>query len=134
VAEWEEWLGGLTLPVDTSNQLVCPVGQADCHSCPDHIMSQDVQWTPSHPINAPQWPHRICFGLSWLESGSKKLFVKADMLIYSSTVCTVLECGYYIKQLNGFQFLCIHGGFSQIQSHITIHSNTIHNIMLIHIW
>jgi len=31
-----ERVGGLTVPVDTVNQVVCTVGQTDGHSSPDH--------------------------------------------------------------------------------------------------
>jgi len=37
-------VGELTLLVDTADQVVCPVGQTDGHSSPEHTMSQtDVQ-------------------------------------------------------------------------------------------
>jgi len=31
-------VGGLMMPVDTGNQVVCTVGQTDGHSSPDHTM------------------------------------------------------------------------------------------------
>jgi len=41
----EGWVGGLMMPVDTANQVVCTVGQTDSHSNPDHTTSRaDVQW------------------------------------------------------------------------------------------
>jgi len=42
--------------------------------------------TTGYPINAPQWPHRICDGPAWLDRVSKKLSVKADLLISSNYV------------------------------------------------
>jgi len=47
-------VGGLMMPVDTGDQVICTVGQTDGHSSPDYTMScADVHWTPSYPINAP---------------------------------------------------------------------------------
>jgi len=46
--EWRGWLGVLTLPVDTADQAVCPVGHSDSHSSPDYTMNQaDIQWNIS---------------------------------------------------------------------------------------
>jgi len=42
--------------------------------------------TTGYPINALQWPHRVCIVPAWLDTVSKKLFVKADLLIYSNCV------------------------------------------------
>jgi len=40
-----ERVGGLTMLLVTSDQIVCTVGQTDGHSSPDHTMScADVQW------------------------------------------------------------------------------------------
>jgi len=37
-------VGGLTMPVDTGDQVVCTVGQTDGHSSPDHTMCRaDIQ-------------------------------------------------------------------------------------------
>jgi len=41
--------------------------------------------TAGYPINAPQWPHRVCVGPAWLDRISKKPSVKAD-LIYSNCI------------------------------------------------
>jgi len=42
---WKGRVGGLTMLSDTSNQVVCTVGQTDGHSIPDHTTSHtDVQW------------------------------------------------------------------------------------------
>jgi len=41
--------------------------------------------TTGYPINAPQWPHRVCADPAWLYRVSKKLSVKAD-LIYGKCV------------------------------------------------
>jgi len=55
--------------------------------------------TTGHPINTPQWPLRVCIGLTWLDRVGKRLPVKADLLmVIISLVWTVLECGYYNKQ------------------------------------
>jgi len=38
-------VGGLMMPLDTGNQVVCTVGQTDGHSSPYHTTSSaDVQW------------------------------------------------------------------------------------------
>jgi len=43
-------VGGLTLPVDTANQVVCPVRQTDGHGNLDHTTSQaDIQWSNLGP-------------------------------------------------------------------------------------
>jgi len=64
---WRGSVGGLMMPIDTANQVVCTVGQIDGHSGPQpyHELSRQSgieYWTPNYPINAPQCPHRICFG------------------------------------------------------------------------
>jgi len=35
---WRGRVGGLTMPVDTVDQVVCTGGQKDGHSSPDHTM------------------------------------------------------------------------------------------------
>jgi len=43
-------MGGLMMPLDTADQVVCIVGQTDGHSSPDHTTSQaDVQWNRNGP-------------------------------------------------------------------------------------
>jgi len=43
-------VGGLTILVDTANQVVCTVGQTDGHSNPDHTMRKaDVEWNSLGP-------------------------------------------------------------------------------------
>jgi len=38
-------MGGLTMPLDTGNQVVCTVGQTDRHSSLHHTTSHaDLQW------------------------------------------------------------------------------------------
>jgi len=54
--------------------------------------------TTDHPINVPQWPHRVCVGPAWLDRVGKKLSVNEYLLIYNNCVWTVLEFGYYNKQ------------------------------------
>jgi len=96
-------VGGLTMSVDTADQAVCTLG----HSSPDHTTRRaDVEWNSlgpqTTPINAPQWPHRVCVSPAWLDRVSKKPSVKADLLISSNCVTVsghaVLEYGYYNKQ------------------------------------
>jgi len=48
--------------------------------------------TTGYPINAPKWPHRVCVGPAWLDRVSKKLSVKADLLIYSNCVTVPGQC------------------------------------------
>jgi len=48
--------------------------------------------TTGHPINAPQWPHRVCVGPAWLDRVGKKPSVKADLLIYSNCVTVSGQC------------------------------------------
>jgi len=43
-------VGGLMVPVDTANQVVCTVGQTDGHRDPDHTMRRaDVEWNSLGP-------------------------------------------------------------------------------------
>jgi len=49
-------------------------------------------WIPSYPINAPKWPHSVCFGPSWLDRVDKRLSVKVDLIIYSSFVTVSGHC------------------------------------------
>jgi len=52
-----------------------------CHKLCRHTMGQN--WTPSHPINAPQGPHRVPPLLDRVENRPS---VQADQLIYTSFV------------------------------------------------
>jgi len=55
VGGWEEvgrveGVGGLMMPVDTTNQAVCIVGQTDGHSNPDHTTRRaDIEWKSLEP-------------------------------------------------------------------------------------
>jgi len=108
-------VGGLILPVDTPNQVVCLAGQTDDHSSPDHTTSRaDVEWNRIDPQTTLLMPHRVCFGLSLLDRVGKMPSVKEDLLIYSNfaTVC-------YYNNTEWISILCcVHEGFSQIQSHL----------------
>ena len=44
-------------------------------------------------INAPQWPHRLCCSLSWLDSVGKRLSIKVDLAIIRSYVYIVTVSG-----------------------------------------
>jgi len=47
---WRERVGGLTMPVDTADQIVCTVGQTDGHSNPDHATRRaDIEWNSLGP-------------------------------------------------------------------------------------
>jgi len=70
-------VGGLTMPVDTANQVVCTVGQTDGHSSPDHTMRRaDFEWNNlapqatllMHP-SGPTWSVLVLRGLIGLEKG-----------------------------------------------------------------
>jgi len=41
---------------------------------------------------SPQWPHRVCFDLSWLDRVGKKPSVKEDLVIYSYIVTVSGQC------------------------------------------
>jgi len=44
------WMGGLTISVDTGDQVVCTVGQTDSYSSHDHTTScADIQWDRIRP-------------------------------------------------------------------------------------
>jgi len=47
------WRGGggwLMMPVDTTDQVVCTVGQTDGHSNPDHTTGRaDIEWNSVGP-------------------------------------------------------------------------------------
>jgi len=43
-------VGGLTMPSDTGDQVVCTVGQTDAHSSPDHTTRRtDIKWNSFGP-------------------------------------------------------------------------------------
>jgi len=43
-------VGGLTMPSDTGDQVVCTVGQTDGHSSPDYTTRRaDVEWSSLGP-------------------------------------------------------------------------------------
>jgi len=95
-AAYKGWVGRLTMPVDTVNQVVCTVSQTDGHSNPDHTtQSVDIEWNSLGPhatlLMLPSG--RVCDGPAWLDRVSNKPSVKADLLIYS--IChmnCVTEC------------------------------------------
>jgi len=48
--EWRERVGGLMMPVDTTDQVVYTVGQTDGYSSPDHAMRRaNVKWNSLGP-------------------------------------------------------------------------------------
>ena len=54
--EWRRSVGGLTMPSDTGNQVVCTVGQTDSYrySSPDHTTRRaDVTWNSLAPQVTP---------------------------------------------------------------------------------
>jgi len=55
-----------------------------------HTMGQN--WTPSYPINAPQGPHMVYYGPSWLYRVNNRPSVKADLLIYTSLIIVSGQC------------------------------------------
>jgi len=67
VGWWRGWVGELTMPSDTDDQVVFTVGQTDGHSSPDHTMScaevatMEQNLTTSYPINVPQGPHWVYY-------------------------------------------------------------------------
>ena len=82
-------MGELSLPVGTTGQ----VGTQDRETATgalDHTTNKGSHCkqfsTPCCLINTPQWPHRFCCGLSWLEKIGKMPSVKADLAIYSYIV------------------------------------------------
>jgi len=38
---WGGWVGGLMMPLDTGDQVVCTVGQTDGHRSPDHTYHEE---------------------------------------------------------------------------------------------
>jgi len=47
---WRGRVGGLTMPSDTGNQVMCTMGQTDGHSSPHHATScAGVQWDKIGP-------------------------------------------------------------------------------------
>jgi len=69
---WRERVGGLTMPSDTGDQVVCTVDQTDGHSSPDHTMrSVDVEWNSlglqatllMYP-SGPTWSELVLHGLT----------------------------------------------------------------------
>jgi len=95
---WRGRVGGLTIPVDTGDQVVCTVhGPERCSQQPrpyhEENRRQVEQFgTTCHPINAPQWLHRVCDGPAWLDRVSKKPSVKANLLIYINCVKVSRQC------------------------------------------
>jgi len=50
IREWVGRVGGLTMLLDTGDQVVCTVGQTDGHSSPDHTTNHaEVQWDKIGP-------------------------------------------------------------------------------------
>jgi len=69
-------VGGLMVLSDTGNQVVCMAGQTDGHNILDHTTRRarhlvDQFGTSGYPINASQWPHRVCVGPVWLDRVGK---------------------------------------------------------------
>ena len=62
----------------------------------NHRMHWDGHWQQSGPqpilISAPQWPNSTCNAPTQLYRVSKKLSVKADLVIYSHTVDASGQC------------------------------------------
>jgi len=59
----EGWVGGLTMPSDTGNQVVCTAGQTDGHSSPYHTMgSAGIQWDRIGPQATPLMPLKSLTG------------------------------------------------------------------------
>jgi len=61
------WAGGLMMPSDTDDQVLCKVGQTDGHNNPDHAMRRlnaklEQFGNTWHLISTPQWIHRVCDG------------------------------------------------------------------------
>jgi len=79
-------------------------------------------WITCHLIKAPQWPHRVCDGLAWLDRVGKKLSVKANLLICSNCVTVSGQClSVAIITSNKMDFnscVYVYVWFSQIQSHM----------------
>jgi len=91
------------------------------------IIPQAVQTynrTELDPKLPYQCPSRPSQGLLWsfvTWQGRQQAVCKSrPAYLYQFCYCVwiVHECDYYNKQSNGFQFLCIHGQFSQIQSQL----------------
>ena len=53
---------------------------------------EQFKTTTGYPINAPQWPQRVYASPAWLDRVSKKLSVKADLLIYGNCVTVSTQC------------------------------------------
>jgi len=93
---WGGWRDGLTLPVDTVNQLCAQKAWQEATVVSDHTMNwADVQWNRIGLQFIPLMP------LSGLTvsilvlcpfTGSQKPSVKADLLIYSSFVTVSGQC------------------------------------------
>jgi len=50
VGRWGGWVGGLTMQVDTGDQVVCTVGQTDGHISPDYTTRRaDIKWNSLGP-------------------------------------------------------------------------------------
>jgi len=72
-------MGGLTMPVDTADQVVCTVGQTDGHSNPDHTTrragitwnSLGLQATLLMHDNGPMWS--VLFLHSLIELAKSRL-------------------------------------------------------------
>jgi len=127
-------VGGLMMPSDTGNQVVCTVGQTDGYSNPDHTMRRaDVEWNGLGPhatlLMPPQWPHRVCDGPAWLDRVGKKLSVKAD-LIYSNYVTVsgqYLSVAIIISNKMDFNSCAYMVGFPKSShTHTHTHTHTLH--------
>ena len=62
----------------------------------NHRIDRDGHWqqfgTQPILISAPQWANRLCNAPTWFYRVGKKLFVKADLAIYSQVVDVRGQC------------------------------------------
>jgi len=76
-------------------------------------------WEQFHTLLNPAKP---CHSLIRALQGHEKAVWKSRpgyLWLFCCGVWIVHECSYKVSQLKGFQFLCLHGRFSQTQSQFT---------------
>jgi len=79
-------VGGLTILLDTGDQVVCTVGRRMATATPTIPQGEQVEWNSLLPHATLLMSPRVCNGPVWLDSVDKKPPVKADLLIYSNCI------------------------------------------------
>ena len=103
---WRGRVGGLMIPSDIGDQVVCTVGQINSHSSPDHTTRRaDIMWNSLAPqvtlLMHPSGPTGSVLVLCGLIGLAKAVCKSRPSYLWQlcpHCVWIVCECGYYNKQ------------------------------------